>query len=145
MTKEDNSMRPRSIVWFERLYIAAIVLGIVATIQSWSIQAAMLDSDPRLAKLTWLPHASLVLRVAIALGLWHLIMRRHNVVAKWVVAVFAVYGAGLLLVLAYGVARGATPIAVGIPSALQNILYIAAAAMLFRPDARPWFGASDAA
>ena len=133
-------MRPQSIVTFERLYIAAFVLGIVSIVQTWSIQTAMLDRDPRLAAIWWLPHASLAMRCVIAGMLWYFVARQPAVVAKWIVVALAGYGAILLAMLLYGLVTGAASIAIVVPSAAQNILYIAAAAMLFRPDAREWFG-----
>ncbi len=133
-------MRPQAIIWFERLYVAAFILGVISALQTWSLQAAMLGSDPRLATMTWLPYASFVIRIAIVAALWFFVARKGSVIAKWIVVVLAAYGAMLLLVLLYGLLKGSASFAIVVLSALQNIFYIAAAAMLFRPDALPWFG-----
>ena len=138
-------MRPQSIIWFERLYVAAFVLGVLSIVQTWGIQTAMLDSDPRLASMPWVPYASLAVRMVLAGALWYFVARKGSVIAKWIVVLLAAYGAVLLALLLFGLVQGSAPLAIVAPSALQNILYIAAVALLFRPDTRPWFGEDTAA
>lgn len=140
-------MRPQAIIWFERLYVASFVLGLLSTWQNWAVRERMLARSADTVDLAWLAPLSSALGVAIAVTLWYLVVRRGNTVAKWIVAILALWSVLLLAFVAFGLAsaRGAPlPLAIG---AVQNILYIAAAAMLFRPDARAWFGelfASDA-
>lgn len=138
-------MRPQSIIWFERLYLAAFAVGLASIVQTWDMQARMLASDPMVAGMPWLAWAALVVRAAIALALWYCVARLGSNIARWIVTALAVWSLGLIAVLGYGLGSGTATMAVVAPAALQNILYVAAAAMLFRPDARPWFGGGAAA
>ena len=73
--------------------------------------------------------------------LWFFIVRRPSVVAKWVQVVFAAFSAFALLSALFLVASGRAQIGLQVVVGLiANILYIAAAVMLFRPDAKVWFG-----
>ncbi|WP_326524702.1 hypothetical protein [Sphingomonas sp.] len=137
-------MRPQSIIWFERLYLAAFVVGLISIFQTWDVQARMLANDPMAAGMPWLAWATLFARAVIAIALWYCVARLGSNIARWIVAALAVWGVGLLAVLGYGFGSGSAPMAVVAPAALQNILYVAAAAMLFRADARPWFGGDRA-
>ncbi|KQN26577.1 hypothetical protein ASE86_10860 [Sphingomonas sp. Leaf33] len=133
-------IRPKSIQQFEILYLVAFLLGLVSTWQSWSAQSTMLansvgrDSGPMLS------YAAIALRAAVALALWYFVARKRSVIAKWIVAACALWGAILLVMVVLGLLSGATAPAIGVVAILQNLLYIAAAGMLFRPDARGWFG-----
>ena len=137
-------MRPQSIIWFERLYVLALILGLVSTWQNWSTRADLLRASDATANLAWLGPASTVVGLAIALTLLYLVARRASVVAKWIVVVLAGWGAVLLAILLVGLVRGTgAPLLIAVGVA-QNIAYIAAAAMLFRADARAWFGEAPA-
>ena len=133
-------MRPQAIVRFEWLYWAAFAIGLFSTYQTWAIQQNLLANNSAVGGMAWLPYASVVGRVALTVLLWFFVARRPSVIAKWVVVIFAVYGAVLLALLAMSLMRGSAPLNLVLPSALQNILYIAAAATLFSADARAWFG-----
>ena len=133
--------RPPSIVWYERLYLASFVLGLVASATSWAQRSAILRANPILAKADWILPATQALSIAIALLLWYFTARRFNIVAKWVVIVFAVIGALSILLslgtVAMGRAGDGTTLSL---SVLANALYIGAAVMLFKFDAQLWFG-----
>ena len=132
--------RPDAIIWFERLYIAAFLVGVAVTIQTWGAQARMLEGDPAMASVPWLPTVVAAARVAIAVALWYFVARAGSVVAKWIVIALAGWSALLLVMLVYGLAVRNAGLDLILPALLQNLLYIAAAAMLFRRDADPWFG-----
>ncbi|WP_267395280.1 MULTISPECIES: hypothetical protein [unclassified Sphingomonas] len=134
-------IRPSSIIRFEQLYWASFVIGLINTATSWTSRAQVLAANPVLANATWFLPAVTVVSIAVAVTLWYFIARTPSVVAKWVQVVFAGVGAisTLLAVVTVigGRAPALLPVVLGI---VANLLYIAAAVMLFRPDAKEWFG-----
>lgn len=144
MMGKGSSMRPQSIVWFERLYLISFVLGLVSTWQNWAARADMLRANEATANLGWLGPTATVIGLVIALTLLYLVARRANVIAKWIVVVFAAWGAVLLAILLLGLVRGTGESILLIVGVAQNLLYLAAAVLLFRPDARAWFGETAA-
>ncbi|MEG3169436.1 hypothetical protein U1737_14680 [Sphingomonas sp. LB3N6] len=133
--------RPPSIVWYERLYLASFVFGLVASAISWTQRATILAANPMLAEAHWILPVTQALTIAIALLIWYFTARRPSVIAKWMVVVFAAFGVLSILLslgtLAMGRAVSGTTLAL---SVLANALYIAAAVLLFKPDAQLWFG-----
>lgn len=129
--------RPRSIVMFERLYLAAIAIGLLTTAFLWSslrqkvaAQEAMLGS--------WFLPATIVIGFAISLALWYFIARRGSVVAKWIATVLVALGiAGVLFTMLMG--RYSWD-ASGVIGLIRVALQIGAIWFLFRPDNRAWFG-----
>lgn len=138
-------MRPQSIIRFEWLYWAAFAIGMFSTYQTWAIQQNLLASNSAVEGMPWLPYASVVGRIALTIALWFFVARRPSAIAKWIIVVLAVYGAVLLALLCMSMLRGSAPLDLVLPSVAQNLLYIAAAALLFMPDARAWFGEGPAA
>lgn len=133
-------MRPRSIVLFERLYLAAFALGLAVTAESWTTRQRLLASAEGGEALAWLAPAASAVGVGIALLLWWFTARRPSIVAKWVIVVLAGYGLILAAVLLFGLLSGRGEPASVVLALLQNGLYVGAATQLFRPDARAWFG-----
>lgn len=132
-------IRPPSIVRFEQFYLAALVLGIVNVALLWHVTAAMIAAQPALAAVaSWYQPAATLVGIGIPLLLWYLVARRASVVAKWIVVLWA----GLMVAsLVFGLLAG--NLVVGVPGLLGIVvilLRVAAAWMLFRPDARSWFG-----
>jgi hypothetical protein len=134
-------LKPPSIARFEQFYWASVILGLLNTAMNWSASQAALAANPMLAQATWFLPAVQVIGLAIAVLLWFFIVRRPSVVAKWVQVVFAAFGAFGVLSALFLVAAGRAPIGLQVVVGLiANILYIAAAVMLFKPDAKVWFG-----
>ena len=130
-----------SIARFEQFYWGSILLGLINTALNWNAAQAQLAANPVLANATWFLPAVQVVGLAIAILLWFFIVRRPSVVAKWVQVVFAAFSAFALLSALFLVASGRAQIGLQVVVGLiANILYIAAAVMLFRPDAKVWFG-----
>ena len=132
--------RPASIVIFERLYLASLALSLIGWAVDWPQMQARLAANPQTAPFGWMLFVMLGLNVATTLLLWFFTARRASVVAKWIVVVFAGLSALRFLFnlpAMLGGAIGATSLIV---SVLTMVLVIAAAAMLFRLDAREWFG-----
>ncbi|WP_375394522.1 hypothetical protein [uncultured Sphingomonas sp.] len=134
-------VRPQSIVRYERLYLSSFALGLLASVLTWSARAGALSMNPLLAGKTWLLWMTLALDIVISLLLWRFTARTPSIVAKWIVTVFAVFAAMGILFSIFQLATAR--IQLGMPVLLMaavNILYIAAATLLFRRDAVHWFG-----
>jgi hypothetical protein len=137
-------MRPRSIELFEKVYIAAIAIGLVNLVVSWNQIGGMLESPEAQAAgmgpgfLVGISVVSLI----ISLLLWYFIARRASNVAKWIYVVLTAIGLfGVLSSLA-------NPLA---PKGLAMILSLAATALqvfaawlLFKPDAKAWLESKGA-
>jgi hypothetical protein len=131
-------MRPKSILWFERIYLFAFLLGLLNTYLAWDVSLGELQSRPETAQL-----GSGFLGVivggtaAISLLLWYYVSRRGSEVAKWILTIFFAFGAlGIFVTLL----RGAVPNSLGDMLALVTLALNAVAVwLMFRADARPWF------
>lgn len=133
--------KPPSIARFEQFYWASVFLGLLNTALNWNNSQALLAANPILANATWFLPLTQAIGLAIAVLLWFFIVRRPSVVAKWVQVVFAAFGVFGLLSALFLLATARTPIGMqAIIGVIANILYILAAVMLFKPDAKAWFG-----
>ncbi len=136
-------IRPKSIELFERCYLGGWAVGLVNTVLSWSTWA----DDPRITQAAeqiggWYLPAMTVIGLLIPLILWYFIARRGSVVAKWIMTVLTAFGlAGVAIGLATGGYPGGLSGMLGLVGVALNV---AAAALLFRADSKPWFGESAA-
>lgn len=135
-------MRPKSIILFERLYLASIATGVVITILTYERTIAQIGREPSMAALGWGAGTFVIIfaiSMAVSLLLYYLIAYRANVIAKWVLVAFTAIGfLGL---------RGAISAPDGLELAavvLMNLLALGAVIMLFRGDARSWFAGNGA-
>lgn len=134
-------MRPNSILLFERLYLASLVIGIVNLVMSYDRIVAQIQMDPAVAQLGWGAGAVVVMFVlglAVSLVLWYFIARRGSSIAKWFLVAFTAIG---LLSLPTTLANSNGPAL--IMAVVINVLQLAAVVMLFRADAKPWFSHKD--
>ena len=130
-------MRPASIVNFERLYLGAILLGLVNFYLSWDESAAMLRAVPGMPAGNGLLYAAVGISLFLQLLLLYFIARRASVVAKWVLIVWIGIGlVGLVGNLGAGTTLGTLSTAMTI---VTTLLQLAAIWMLFRPDTKAWF------
>jgi hypothetical protein len=131
-------VRPKSIIWFEQLYLASLLLGAVATAMTWSD-----NMDTRQAVQVermfghWLVPLAVVFVYSIWVLLWYFTARARSDAARWTVTIFT----GLSVVsYLWSFANGVTfASAAAVIVLVSVVLSIAAIAMLFRPDARAWF------
>ncbi|MDB5703610.1 MAG: hypothetical protein JWN66_726 [Sphingomonas bacterium] len=129
--------RPRSIVMFERCYLAAFVIGALNTILAWSSTRAQLQQQEAVLGAWFLPAVTLI-GFGITLLLWYLIARKGSQFAKWAATVFLVLGLlGLAITLPFGT----------YPKGINGVLGIVTTAFqaisvwfIFRPDTAEWFG-----
>lgn len=133
--------RPQSIIWFERLYLGAVMLGLMNTAINWPSVQAQVAATPNAGLLpAWFSYATVAIGIGINLVLWYFVAQRGAVVAKWVVTVL--FGLGMLSMV-WMFANGIVPPTVNIVSVLVMLLQAGAVIMLFRPDTRAWFRERD--
>ncbi|MBI0476617.1 hypothetical protein D9601_14800 [Sphingomonas sp. MA1305] len=133
--------KPPSIARFEMLYWPAVVLGWLNSALNWRTSQAALDANPMLANVHWFLPVSAAVGALISIAIWFFIARKASVVAKWVQVVFAALGAIGILTGIYTLVSGKAPSALAVVVVIvANVLYVAAATMLFKPDAKEWFG-----
>ncbi|KQM32192.1 hypothetical protein [Sphingomonas sp. Leaf10] len=140
-------MRPVSIVRFDRLYLASIVVGLIGNIIEWPVTIARLTENPDTAALgsgaAVAAGGMIATGVLIALLLWFFAAKRASNVARWIVTVFTVFAVGSLFI---GLAGNAVIVdAGGILRILAVALQAAATFFLFGPDAAACFAPFDAA
>lgn len=140
--------RPRSIRWFELLFLASLLLTLVATALIWPAlldQAAAQAGAANLGDGTLAVIAGLgiAIVVAIMLLLWYFVARRGSPVAKWVLVFFTGYNLYSLV----GSVQAGAPFATvpGLVSGAALLLQVIAVALLFVPDARAWFASEPEA
>ena len=131
-------MRPTSIVIFERLFWASILLGLLITYLSWDATVADVQLQPDVQLGQGFVAAVAVVGLAIQLVLWYFIARQPSLVVKWIfVVLFALGVLGVIFNFISGAALGEISTILTI---LAYVLRGLATWMLFRPDARIWFG-----
>ncbi len=134
-------IKPVSIARFEQFYWGSVILGLINAGLTWSDRAAMMASNPMFATMPWFMPVISGIGLIVAILLWYFIVRKPSIVAKWFIGVFAALGAIGLLFTLVALMRGGVPNMVAvIVTIVVNLLYIAATAMLFKPDARAWLG-----
>lgn len=131
--------RPPPIVRFERLYLTSFALGLLIWALTWNQLSTRLATDPQTAGFGWMLVAALGLNVVIALFQWYAVARRGVAWVRWMVVLLTtLHLLGLL------------PGLFSAPLALPTLLGLArvplemtAAAQLFAPAARDWFGLGE--
>jgi len=133
-------MRPQSIVMFERLYLGAILVGIVNTVIGWHQSLALLQAQPIPLGPGFL-YFTTAIGILIPLLLWYFIARQGSVVAKWVlVALFVLGLLGYVLALSRGTVFAGVSTILGV---IALLMQASAIWMLFRPDAEAWLSGTD--
>ena len=136
-------LRPKSIVWFERLYLGSWFVSLVALAVNWSTMKEAIEDNPAAKKLGIdammnMVVAGIAISALITVVLWYFTARQHSVVAKWFVVVFFVLGLfgipGLFAMFTSG------QVASALLQTVVFVLHAAAIVMLFQRDARIWFG-----
>jgi hypothetical protein len=132
--------KPDSIILFARLFLGAMALGAINFAFRWSDATTLLAQSPE-AKAAGIGLGFLiavfVVSTSINLALWYFISRRASKVAKWIQTMFYLIG---LASFAWTFNNPLEPQGLGLAiSVVILIIYGAATAMLFRPDAIAWF------
>jgi peptidoglycan/LPS O-acetylase OafA/YrhL len=134
--------RPPSIIRYEQLYIASVVISLIVGALTYRTRVDLLAANPTVAGYgTSIVTVTTVIGLVISAVLWWYTARQPGIVAKWIVVVFAAFGAlGIVLALPTLSGTGPVPLYAVVAGIVANALYIAAAVLLFRPDAKLWFG-----
>jgi len=119
--------RPLEIVWFERLCIATLVLGVINSWLSWE-QLVLFGASSAFVILIQLSVAGIIM------GLVLLVSRSRSNIAKWVFAVF--FALGLLITISNEI--GDDLPSIGIIGYAQTTMQFIALVLLFRPASRRW-------
>lgn len=139
--------RPVSIVWFERCYLALIVLGLVNFAIQWPTMMASLADNPGVQQLgpSFGPTVAIItiaITTGISLLLWYFAARKAAVVAKWIIAIFFVIA---LLGWVANILMHKFPTGIaGVLAVVGLVLQAIAVWNLFRPDAEAWFNGKAA-
>lgn len=136
---------PPSIRRFTLFWWAATAAWLVGTILSWKRTQATLAANPQTAPAADIAQAITVAVVLVTTVLvWWLAARRASGIGKWLVAVVAGLSAVTELLRLIGLANDASwyPLSL-LAFLLGSGLTVAAAAMVFRPDAAEWFGLGE--
>jgi hypothetical protein len=130
-------MRPESILMFERLFLASLVVSAGSFVIGYDAAMRAVETDPAMQQFGLggsFMIGALAVSFAIYLLLWYLIAHRASNVARWI----------LVVLVALGVAS--LPLALTGPmsfTVLLNLavyaLEVAALVFLFRADAKAWF------
>ena len=129
-------MRPHSIIMFERLFLASLVLGVLGLLLSYQQISEMAANDPGMRQLglgSGFLLGIVAVSYAVYLLLWHLIAHRASNAAKWVLVVFTAIG--VLLALPGLAGPWTSTLAL---SLMVYALEVLAVIHLFRPDAKAW-------
>ncbi|MFA6114414.1 MAG: hypothetical protein WC729_10485 [Sphingomonas sp.] len=129
--------RPRSILMFERFYLAAFVINVVSIILAWPLLRFLTIGLGR-----WYLPVSTAIGFAIPLLLWFFIAWRGSVIAKWIATVLVAFGVIIAAITLLSIGSR-DPIRTAF-AIVQPILQIAAIWFLFRPDTPVWFGEKPA-
>jgi hypothetical protein len=131
------SMRPPSILMFERLFLASLAVSAASIIIGFDATVDQLANEPGTAALGiggGLLAGIVAFGFAISLLLWFLIAHKASNIAKWILIVLAALGLVSLPAMLTG--RWDTVTLLGLGS---YALEIAALVYLFRNDAAAWF------
>ena len=127
-------MRPKSVEWFELLFLISIGLGVVSSALLWE-QLTQIAG----AVFTLIVQAATLL---ILLGVVLLVSRKGSNIARWVLVVFWVLGAIMYIPSMAGMF--AQNMVAAVLSSVQIALQVVAIYFVFRPDAKPWFQKTSA-
>ena|SRR5688572_18206977 len=130
--------RPASIVLFEKLYIAVIIIGVIGVALSWNSLSAMAEAQPGVPEAmgSGILIGALIFGFLIPLLLLYFIARRASNIAKWIFVIltaFSVYS--FIATLSNPMVPKGILLAVNVVSL---ILTLYCAWLLFKPDAKAW-------
>lgn len=131
-------MRPASIISFERFFLAALAVDLLAFVLTFSATLAEFSKPPVSLNAGTLI-AFYAVCAAIFLALWYFVAQRRSVIAKWIVSIWFVIASCLLAVSLFNGEFFGLPVYLGW---LAYGLRAKATSDLFKPDADAWFARS---
>ena len=122
-------MRPNSIIWFERLYLATLALSLLVSALDWEGTAQGVGTAGAIAIMAVVAIVNVVLVL--------LVSRRRSRTVKWILAVISFLAAiGLIGYLQAGLESPRDQIDFAL-----ILVQVCAIALLFTPSARAWLAA----
>lgn len=128
--------RPNSIIWFERVFLGSMLLGLINSALTWSTINEQMAATPGASALgSNFLIGTMAVGLVINLLLWYFIARKGSNVARiiWTV-LFAI---GIFGVVAMFFQP--TPLSMKIVPLISFVLQGIGIFLLWRPDAKPWF------
>jgi len=124
-------MRPKPIIWFERVMLLAVALGLLNTALEWDYLASLNPTTPAQPYISWSVFFGLYL-----LLLW-LVSRRGSAIARGTFLILVVAAVLLAFIspppsMSLGFVTAAIAVA-------QYLLALAGVELVFQTDAKPWF------
>lgn len=128
--------KPKSILNFEKFYIAGFLIGLVSLVFNFSTSMRMIQQSggPMATSAFEFLIFGTAIGALIVLLFWYFIAVRASKVAKWILTVFFVLG--LLSTLS---SASSVPNSILIFTLMTNLAQGIAISFLFRPDAIAWF------
>ena len=136
-------MRPKPIVYFEWLYLATLLMGVVQSYLNWDrllVVMAKVSSNPSFIILV-----TQVLTFALIITLVLIISRRRSKVAMWIMIVLFVLGLPTVIrtLTSSAAAIGAISPLSTLITIVQMAGQLAAFGLLFTPAARRWMNRQE--
>jgi hypothetical protein len=136
-------MKPNSIVQFERLYLASIAVWLLQSLLQFESNVATATAQTGQAGLGGLVIAMTLAILAVAIGIWYLVVRRRSAIGKWILSIWFLIQTCLI---ALAIFAAGLSFQLGI---LLNLLGYGlgtwALSYLFKPDAEEWLGKKPSA
>jgi Na+-transporting NADH:ubiquinone oxidoreductase subunit NqrB len=133
-------IKPVSIIFFDRLFLGSLILGVLNFLFAWNDVSEKLASMPEFAAMGFgsgFIIGTFAVGMIINLIIWYFISVRASKIAKWILVVF--FAIGLLSMLSnLSNPLGPQGLSLGI-AIIITAIQGAAVYMLFRPDAAAWF------
>ena len=131
--------RPASIILFERLFLASILLGLANSVFNWSTIMGQISATPGASMFGGgFLIGTMLFGVAINLLLWYFIARRGANVARIIWTVLFAFGIFGVIAMFFQ----PTPLSVKIIPLISFALQAYGVFLLYRPDAKPWFSSN---
>ncbi|APZ98335.1 hypothetical protein BWQ93_07430 [Sphingopyxis sp. QXT-31] len=127
--------RPPSIIWFERLFWASMIVGLISTAFAWADMQSTLEKSGSPFGMTSVA-VTLAVFLAIPVAFWYAIARRGSNVVRWIYVIWMGFGVIMTLLSLFD-PQNVNGIALGI-SLISTALSAASIACLFRGDAVAW-------
>jgi hypothetical protein len=134
-------VRPQSIILFERLYIASILLSLIGALGMMQALPTIAPNIPpgAAAFIPTVVIGSALFGLAIGLLLLYFVARRGSDVARWIFVAFFLFALVGLVRRTFGHSPITLPLWLNTISLVQILLHAGCVWLLFRPDSKIWF------
>ena len=131
--------RPASIILFERVFLASLLLSLADSVFNWSTLIDQINVAPGASpRVVDFLIEGMTFVLLIYLLLWYFIARRGANVARIIWTVLFAFGVFGVIAMFFQ----ATPLSVKIIPLISFALQAYGVFLLYRPDAKPWFSSN---